>query len=94
MVPALFAASSPRFAAFPDIHIDVERVVSTSDSVAAEVRVTGTHSGRGLPTARGQRESKVTVTVTGGSSRVVKNVSTGVTRFTCAAPSTDCAAIQ
>lgn len=31
--------------AFPDIHIDVERTISTSDSVAAEVRVTGTHGG-------------------------------------------------
>lgn len=31
--------------AFPDIHINVEHTISTSDSVAAEVRVTGTHSG-------------------------------------------------
>lgn len=41
--------------AFPDIHIDVERTISTSDSVAAEVRVTGTHSGDTLgfpPTGR------------------------------------------
>ena len=35
-------------AAFPDIHIEVERVISTSDSVAAEVRVTGTHGGDAL----------------------------------------------
>jgi steroid delta-isomerase-like uncharacterized protein len=41
--------------AFPDIHIDVERTICTGDSVAAEVRVTGTHSGDTLgiaPTGR------------------------------------------
>jgi steroid delta-isomerase-like uncharacterized protein len=44
--PAAFRGIFAAFrGAFPDIRIDVERVISTSDSVAAEVRVTGTHSG-------------------------------------------------
>lgn len=55
--PDAFRGVFTRFrGAFPDIHIDVERTIATSESVAAEVRVTGTHSGDtlGIP-ATGRR---------------------------------------
>lgn len=47
--PAEFRVIFSRFrGAFPDIRIDVERTIATSDSVAAEVHVTGTHTGGAL----------------------------------------------
>jgi steroid delta-isomerase-like uncharacterized protein len=56
--------------AFPDIRIEVEHTIATGESIAAHVRVTGTHSGGtlGFP-ATGRRidfRGMTMATVTGG----------------------------
>jgi steroid delta-isomerase-like uncharacterized protein len=41
--------------AFPDIHIDVERSVSSGDMIAVHCHVTATHAGAGFGPASGQK---------------------------------------
>ena len=59
--------------AFPDIRVDVERAISTGDSVAVVVRVTGTHRGDTLGFAATDRSvdfhGMVMGTVTDGQLR-------------------------
>jgi predicted ester cyclase len=50
--PAAFRPVFQTFrGAFPDIHIEIEQSVSEGDKVAVYCRVTGTHTGDGLPIA-------------------------------------------